>query len=273
MKIEAIKKKAFEIIEPCDDKNKIGKIVDMFIVILIIVNIVIIVAETFDFFNNSNIFHIIEIFSIVIFTVEYAIRIWTSDLMAPEQNKFVVRIKYIFSFMALIDLFAILPFYIPLFIPYDLLVIRSLRIARLLRFFKVNRYTKTFATIGAVFKKKASQLISSAIIIFLLLLITSVLMYEVEHKVQPEKFANAFSSIWWTISTITTVGYGDIYPVTTLGQVLSSVISFLSIGLIAIPSGIISAGFVEQVESEKDKSEDAHNEKCFCPYCGHNLQK
>ena len=272
MDTKIFKSKTFEIIEPSDGNNKLGKAVDIFIVTLIITNIVLVVAETFDILAQfGHIFHAIEIFSTVCFTLEYILRIWTSDLIFPNKTGSRARLKYIFSFMALIDLFAILPFYIPLFLPRALLVIRSLRILRLLRFFKVNRYTTILSTIGDVFKKKASQLISSMIIIFLLLLITSVLMYDAEHKAQPEKFANAFSSLWWTICTITTVGYGDIYPITVFGQLLSSVISFLSIGLIAIPTGIISAGFVEQVENNKNN--EKHDEKCFCPYCGHNLDK
>jgi voltage-gated potassium channel len=127
---------------------------------------------------------------------------------------------------------------------------------------------------GAVFKKKASQIISSISVILVLMVITSVLMYNVEHAAQPEKFSNAFDSLWWTICTITTVGYGDIYPITLPGKIFSGIIAFLSIGLIAIPTSIISSGFIETVEQAKEEKaakEKGQNKKCFCPYCGHKL--
>jgi voltage-gated potassium channel len=127
---------------------------------------------------------------------------------------------------------------------------------------------------GAVFKKKASQIISSVSVILVLMVITSVLMYNVEHAAQPDKFSNAFDSLWWTICTITTVGYGDIYPITLPGKIFSGIIAFLSIGLIAIPTSIISSGFIESVEQAKEEKaakERERDKKSFCPYCGHKL--
>lgn len=124
----------------------------------------------------------IEIISVIIFTAEYLLRVWTSDLLYPNLSKPKAIIKYIFSFMAIIDLFAILPFYLPFFIPIDLRVLRSLRLVRLLRLFKLNRYTTALSTIGAVFKNKASQLISSVFIVSLLMLISSISIYSAEHE-------------------------------------------------------------------------------------------
>jgi len=174
--------------------------------------------------------------------------------------------------MALIDLIAILPFYLQFLLPHNLVVLRTLRAVRLLRLLKITRYTNVTTIIGTVLKKKAGQIISSTFIIFLLMIITSVLMYYVESAAQPEKFSNAFDSLWWTIATITTVGYGDIYPITVLGQIFSGLIAFLSIGLIAIPTSIISAGYIEYVghlkEEEKAKEQE---KKCYCPYCGNKL--
>ena len=178
--------------------------------------------------------------------------------------------------MALMDLLAILPFYVPFIIPVDLRVLRTLRVTRLLRLFKVNRYSSALATIGKVFKRKGSQLVASMFIVSLLMLIASVLMYSIENAAQPNVFHNAFDALWWAIATLTTVGYGDIYPITAGGKMLSSVIAILGIGLIAVPTGIISAGFMETIEpeiAEKESAEKPYDEKCYCPYCGNRIEK
>lgn len=262
-----IKKRTFEIIQIADEKDVLSKIFDVSIICLIILNVVLVIADTFDLPSSlGNIFNIIEVISVIIFTIEYVLRIWTSDLLYPNLKPMKARFKYIFSFMALIDLFAILPFYIPFIIKIDLRVLRMLRIIRLFRVFKINRYTNALSTIGTVFKKKKNQLISSIFVVLLLMIIASVIMYNVENQAQPKVFQNAFSALWWAIATLTTVGYGDIYPVTVFGKILSAIIALLGIGLVAVPTGIISAGFMENIEhSDEDK-------KQYCPYCGKKIK-
>jgi len=272
MDIKAVKKAIFEVITPSDfHSTKASKIFDMFIISLIIVNVALVVIDTFDVMKLK-IFDIIEIISVIIFTIEYLLRVWTADLLFPDRKPFIARLKYIFSFMALIDLIAILPFYVPFLLKDNLMVLRSLRAVRLLRLFKITRYTSVLSTLGIVFKKKAGQVISSMFVVLILMVITSVLMYQVEHAAQPDKFSNAFDSLWWTVATVTTVGYGDLYPITVVGQILSTIIAFLGIGLIAIPTGIISAGFIEHVNLLKEEeNEKKQGEKCFCPYCGKKI--
>ncbi|MDR1002380.1 MAG: ion transporter [Oscillospiraceae bacterium] len=267
-----LKKRVFEIIQTAKEGDRASEAFDIFIVTLIAINVVLVVADTFAMPESAReILSIVETISVVIFTIEYILRLWTSDLLFANIGKAKARIKYTFSFMALIDLFAILPFYIPFIIPLDLRVLRVLRIVRILRLFKVNRYINALSTIGSVFKKKSSQLLSSMFVVALLMIITSVLMYNVENAAQPDKFQNAFSSLWWSIATLTTVGYGDIYPITVAGKIFSGIIAFLGIGLVAVPTSIISAGFIEQIEERK--KEETQDEKCFCPYCGHKLEK
>lgn len=265
-----VKQRTFEIIETANEGDITSKIFDIFIIILIVLNLIMVIAETFTIPDNwKTILSYAETISVIIFTVEYLLRVWTADLICPEKSHFKSRIKYIFSFMAIVDLLAILPFYLPLFIPIDLLVLRAFRVIRLLRIFKINRYTNALNTIGQVFKNKASQLISSIMVVGLLMIIASVLMYNIENSVQPDAFSNALETMWWAVATLTTVGYGDVYPVTAAGKVLSTVIAFLGIGMVAVPTGIITAGFSELIKSEK--SED--DEKKYCPYCGHKLYK
>lgn len=266
-----IKRRAFEIVQSASDGDIASRIFDFFIISLIIINVVTVVAETFTLpAVVLKIIDYIELISVIIFTFEYAVRVWTADYLYNGISPVNSRIKYIFSFMAVIDLLAILPFYIPFIIPIDLRVLRVLRVIRLLRLFKINRYTKALSTIGNVFKKKATQLLSSTLVVFLLMIIASVLMYNIENAAQPNQFENAFSALWWAIATLTTVGYGDIYPVTVAGKILSSVIAVLGIGLVAVPTGIISAGFMECIDEDKKIDND---EKNYCPYCGHKLDK
>ncbi len=269
-----IKNSIYNLIRDDDDNNTASNIFDGIIISLIIINVIMVIADTFklpDYIKSIS--YCIEIVSVVIFTIEYIIRVWTSDLMFSELSPIKSRLKYIFSFMAIVDLLAILPFYVPFLIPVDLRVLRMLRIVRLLRVFKVNRYTHALSAIGRVFKRKKSQLLSSVFVVIILMIIAAVLMYNVENAAQPEVFSNAFTSLWWAVATFTTVGYGDIYPITVLGKILSGVIALLGIGLVAVPTGIISSGFMEQIEEEKNNQNNENDKKEYCPYCGHKLEK
>lgn len=264
------KKRIFQIIE-ISDGDFISRIFDLFIISLILLNVFLVFLDTFTLPDSIRyISRLIETASVAIFSVEYILRFWTSDLLYPKLPAWKARLHYFFSFMALIDILAIIPFFVPLLIPVDLRVLRILRVVRMFRLFKMNRYTNAFSQIVSVFKRQAAQLFSSLFVVFLLIVVTSVIMYHVENAAQPENFSNAFSGMWWAVATLTTVGYGDIYPVTAIGKVLSAIIALLGIGLVAVPTGIISAGFMEQIKDKENESaflEDKH----FCPYCGKKL--
>lgn len=266
-----IKKAVYNLIRDDGENNLASNIFDGIIIFLIIVNVITSIAYTFSIpASLQTVLNYVEIVSVIVFTIEYALRVWTADFIHSELSPMRSRIKYIFSFMAIIDLLAILPFYIPFIIPIDLRALRMLRLIRLVRVFKVNRYTSALLSVVEVFKQKKSQLLSSIFVVFLLMIIAAVLMYNVENEIQPEAFSNAFDALWWAIATLTTVGYGDIYPVTALGKILSSIIAILGIGLVAVPTGIISAGFMEQIDKGKEEAEE---EKKYCPYCGHKIDK
>lgn len=270
MDLIKVKKKVFNIIQSPEDGNILSKIFDIVIITLIIINVASVIAETFELpLIMSKILNYVEIVSFIIFGIEYLLRLWTADLLYPDYPKYKAKLKYMFSFMAIIDLLSVLPFYIQFIIPVDLRVLRVLRMIRVFGLFKIHRYTSAISIIGQVFKSKASQLLSSMFIVSLLMIISSVIMYNVENPVQPDKFENAFSGLWWAIATLTTVGYGDIYPLTSIGKFLSAIIAILGIGLVAVPTGIISAGFMEQTSEKNDEDEKKH----FCPYCGHNIDE
>ena len=265
-----IKSAVFQLIEPSKG-NPASKAFDIFIITLIILNLITIIAETFDLPDDvRNVITTFEIVSVIIFTIEYLLRVWTADMLYPQLKPGRARLKYVCSFMAIIDLLSILPIYVPLLIPLDLRVLRILRVGRLLRILKINRYTHALGMIARVFKEKAAQLISSMLVVGLLIIIASVLMYNIESAVQPDAFSNALETMWWAVATLTTVGYGDVYPITTAGKVLATIIAFLGIGMVAVPTGIITAGFTEIINKEKEAEKE---EIEYCPHCGHKLHK
>lgn len=235
-----------------------------FIQSLIIVNLLAVMFESIASLQEKYgpFFYWFEVISVIIFTVEYLARVWSADVGAGKSVK--ARLKFIFSFLGLIDLLAILPFYLPFIITFDLRFLRIMRLIRLFRVMKITRYSKALRLIGEVLKRKKEGLFLTIFITFLLLIVASSLMYYVEHNAQPEQFSNIFQSFWWAVATLTTIGYGDIYPVTALGKLLSAVIALLGIGLVALPTGILSAGFME-ILKENGKPQT-------CPHCGRILE-
>ena len=263
------KKKIFELIDDSGiQKTKWNKRVDLFIVGLIFISIIEIILESHKHIRiaYSNEFAIVEFAIVSIFTIEYILRVWTSDLRYPELNKFKARLKFVFSPLGLIDLVAILPFFLPFFFKFDLRFIRLLRMVSLLRIFKLYRYTRALRLVGKVVMDKKSELGITVFIAIILILVSSTIMYHLEHKVQPDQFPNIISTFWWSIATLTTVGYGDVYPVTSWGKVVAGIIALLGIGLVALPTGIISSGFIENLYPETPE------DNCFCPNCGKKLK-
>ena len=191
----------------------------------------------------------VEVLTILIFCVEYILRIWTADYLYPDKNEFRSRLRFLISFDGIIDLLTILPF----FFLSGMVIFRMLRVARIFHLFRLNARYDSFNVITTVLYEKRNQIISSVFIVLILMLASSLCMYSVEHDSQPEVFRNAFSGIWWSMSTLLTVGYGDIYPI-TLGRIMAICIAYLGVGAVAIPTGIISAGFVEQYQRKSGLS-------------------
>ncbi|MDR2902913.1 MAG: ion transporter [Clostridiales bacterium] len=264
-----IRQKIFDLITKQENDIGIESIFNNFVVVLIVMNTIAVIIATFSNLPPLVVdsLRIFEIASSLFFTAEYFSRVITADFLYPSVSPIRAAFRYIFSVSAFIDLFSILPFYLPLVIPVDLRALRMLRLFRFLRVFKLNRYTESLQVILKVFKNKASELVSSVFIISVLIIIASALMYDIEHQAQPEVFTNFFTSVWWAVATLTTVGYGDIYPVTPLGKILSAIIAILGIGFVALPTGIISSGFIDELSAKK-KTPNANK---YCPHCGHKL--
>ena len=171
----------------------------------------------------------------------------------------------------MVDLIAILPFYLPFIFRFDLRFIRILRVLRLLRILKIHRYTQALNLVGNVFYEKRSELGASIFVTFILMLVSSTIMYNLENEVQPEKFPDIISTFWWSVATLTTVGYGDVYPITGWGKLISGIIALLGIGLVAIPTGIISAGFIQKMEENKKNVPKEIKGFTYCHHCGTKL--
>jgi voltage-gated potassium channel len=260
-----MKQKIYNLVEKGSHGSKVNLIFDYFLVILIVLNVLAAAGDTLTNITAiwKDILKGFEIFSIFVFTLELILRIYISDLTHPSKNWYTSAFRFAFSTFGLIDILAILPFYLPFIINLDLRFLRILRLIRFFRVFKISRYNSTLKLITEVLREKKGEIGMTFFIAGLMLLVSGFLMYSIENPVQPEKFPNIFASLWWAVATLTTVGYGDIYPITALGKVVSSFVAFLGIGLIALPTGIISAGFIEKINQSKDEKKII-----ICPHCG-----
>ena len=242
------RKRLFDIIQIGNTSDRPSRYFDIFIAVVIIANISVLFLETFQSLSEYfGLFDAIDDITVSIFIVEYILRIWTADFLFPEQKRGVAIFRFITSANGIIELLTILPF----FFLSGMVVFRMLRVVRIFHLFRLNSHYDSFSVIRTVLNEKKNQILSSLFIIFIVIMASSLLMYNVENKVQPESFENAFSGLWWSVSTILTIGYGDIYPVTILGKILGVIISFLGVFAVALPTGIISAGFVEQYQEMK----------------------
>ena len=256
------RRRVSEIIEAGTSDDWVSRGYDLFSTFMTLVNVVVTVLYTFDEMelNHGPELLLLEAVTVAFFAIEYILRVWTAQFLYPEQNQWEAVKRYTTSFAGLIDLLSFLPYYLPIFFPTGAAVFRMFRVVRLFRLFQINAYYDSLNVIAEVIASKKQQLLSSVFTIFLLMLASSLCMYSLEHEAQPEVFTNAFSGMWWSVSTLLTVGYGDIYPITTLGKVFSIFITFLGVGMVAIPTGIISAGFVDQYSRLKKISEYANEE-------------
>jgi voltage-gated potassium channel len=257
-----------ELIYDPDDHSAVLDWYDISLTGLIILNILAVVLETVASLGVpfAPYFRAFEVFSVAVFTLEYVARLWACTADSRYAHPIWGRLRYATTFMVLIDLLAFAPFYLPAVLPVDLRFMRGLRLFRLLWVLKLGRYSKSLSLLGRVLRAKTADLGTAVFGLLVLLVIAASVMYYVEHGAQPELFSSIPASMWWAVSTLTTVGYGDIYPITPLGKVTSSFISVLGIGLFALPAGILAAGF-----SEERQRQAAKDSTGACPHCGRRV--
>lgn len=258
-----IKARIYGILEPGDEDSRYF---DPFIMSLIALNVLAVVLETVDWIyaGHAALFRAFDVFSVMVFTVEYILRAWSCTVNPRYGNSVTGRLRYLITPMALVDLLAILPFYLP-FVYTDLRFMRALRLFRLFRILKLARYSESLQTFVDVLRLKKEELLLMFFAIIILLVISSSLMYEAEHEAQPRAFASIPAAMWWGIVTLATVGYGDVYPVTDWGRFIGSIVVILGIGLFALPTGVLASGFAEVLATRKEESRRGNQR---CPHCG-----
>jgi len=259
-----IKSRIWEILEPAINNDIPSKVFDCFILMLISLNVLAVIFGTVPSIQEhySRFLAGFETISVLIFTVEYVLRLVTCTTDQRFKKKATGRLRFSTRPMSIIDLLAIIPFYLP-FVGIDLRALRVFRMMRIFRMLKAARYISSLELIKNVFHDKREELSMTFFIMLFLLVTSATALYYCEHPAQPGKFSSIPATMWWSIATLTTVGYGDIYPITTIGKFCASIIAILGIGLFALPTGILGSGFVEHTQKKKRTRS--------CPHCGKEI--
>ncbi|MGB0717442.1 MAG: ion transporter [Phycisphaerae bacterium] len=261
-----LQKRTFEILEAADDGDRLSYSVDLALASLIVLNVLAAIVQTVDpVYKAYGVwFDGFELISVIIFSLEYLLRVWSCTVSSAFAETVKGRIRFMLTPMAIIDLLAIVPFFLTA-MSFDFRMLRAIRMVRLLRILKIARYSETLQLLARVMINRKNELLVTMLAVTVLLIFASTLMYYAERDVQPEQFSSIPASMWWGVATLTTVGYGDIYPVSPLGKALGAGIAVLGIGLFALPAGILGSGFVEAMEKK-------HRQKEVCPHCGEHLE-
>lgn len=265
----ATKGKVHTLLHPELGHTKWDKFINIFIIVLILLNVIAVMLETVPAIQepHAEFFRVFDALSVTIFTIEYVLRVWSSNHDPQFGHSVKGRLRYMLTPGALIDLVAILPFYFYSVFTIDLRVLRILRLLRFLRLFRLTSYMKATRLVISVFKATRNQLLLALVLVLFLIVISSSLVYFAEHLAQPDKFTSIPATVWWSVVTLTTVGYGDMIPVTTSGKIFTSVILIAGVTLFALPAGIITAGFLEEIRKGKN------HKTIHCPHCGKPIEE
>ena len=252
MKRKAFRRKLYHILENADYGNWISKLDQILLSILIFLDITVFILETSQPLNERYyfVFRGIGIFSTIFFTVEYGLRLWLCTLERRFRHPVWGRVRYVFTPMAIIDFISTFPFYL-LLVFHNLVFLKTLRLLRLARILKIGRYFKSLRSLVRVIISKQEELLITISIIFFLLIIASSLMFFAEHDAQPEAFSSIPAAMWWGVVTLTTVGYGDIYPITLTGKLLGAALACFGIGVFVLPAGIVASSFAAEVSQDE----------------------
>ncbi len=256
MKTKKIRSRLYEILEKQDGKDKLGIYSDLFLIILIILNIIAVLLETVDSIYSAYKLQFIyfERFSTIIFLIEYLLRVWVCVENKTEKNKPIfTRLRYMITWPAIIDLLAVLSGILPMIFEVDLRILRALRMLRLLKF---SRYFKVMNLLLGVLKEEKQSFLAAMFLLVIAMLIASTGIYIFEKDAQPDKFGSIPEAMWWAVATLTTVGYGDVTPITAMGKLFGAIVTIIGIGTVALPSGILASGFSDQLKRRQNTYQD-----------------
>lgn len=247
-----LRKVVHQKLDPDQKSDWMSRYVDLFLIVLIAVNVVAVILETVASIEARyrDAFWVIEVISVAVFSVEYIARVWASVEDPQYRDLKYPRLSYMLSPMALIDLLAIAPFYLGFFLHMDL---RFLRVLRLLRILKLTRYSSAMSMLLEVFREEANSFFAGFFILIVLLVLAASGAYLAEHQVQPDKFGSIPAAMWWAMATLTTVGYGDVTPVTPAGQIFGSLVAVVGIGMAALPAGILASGMADRLRRTREE--------------------
>ena len=262
----SLRRKVWGIIAVAKPGDRGSRYFDIFILSLIFLNVLAVILSSVQFYLEQweVFFDVFERFSVFVFSIEYLFRIWSCVEDPRFQEPVFGRFRFSMQIMPVIDLLAILPFYLPLFGFEDNRSLRVFRLLRLLRIAKGGRYFVSVRLIGNVVQSKKEELVLAFGMVLMLLIVSSSLLYACENEVQPDVFSSIPATMWWAIATLTTVGYGDMYPITVMGKVMASITAVFGIGLFALPAGMLGAGFVEEIQKRRQMERS-------CPHCGKTI--
>jgi voltage-gated potassium channel len=262
--MSTLKEKVFDILDYNPGAGPVEKVVTFGLIALIVANVlaVILQAEPGLGETNADFFNAFEFFSVAIFIIEYLLRVWSITVDPRYREPVSGRLRFMVTPLAIVDVLAIAPAFLPLVAPLDLRTLRILRLFRVIRLFKITRYSEALGTFSRVIERKRPQLTITAIVALMIFVIASGLIFTLEHEAQPDEFPSITGTMWWTLETLTTVGYGDVYPITTAGKVIGGLVSMLGIAFFGLPAGILAAGFIEEIQRE------GYREAKVCPHCG-----
>jgi voltage-gated potassium channel len=262
-----MKRRIGEILEPESKNDFLSRGFNIFIISLIVLNVFAVALETVQGISelHSGSLRVFEWFSMVVFSIEYGLRVWTCTLKPEFSSPIRGRLRYMLTPSAIIDLLVVIPFYLPFFFEMDLRFLRILRLFRLFALFKMARYSQSLHLFKGVLKDTKEELLIVFAATMAMLVFASGGIYFIENRAQPEAFSSIPASLWWAVSTMTTVGYGDVYPITTLGKIFGGFISMLGLGTFGLPVGIIAYGFVEELQKQKMRPMQ-------CPHCGEGFE-
>jgi voltage-gated potassium channel len=247
-----IRRRTYEVLEPWKPGDRASLIVESTLVLLIVLNVVAVILESVPSigFAHTRLFDHMELTSIAIFTIEYLLRVWSSveDPGMAQRTATGARLRFLVTPLAVIDLIAIAPFYLSYVVGIDLRVLRVLRVMRIL---KLTRYSPAINLLVSVFRQEAGAFGAALFILLIVMMFASCGIYLVEHRVQPEAFGSIPAAMWWAVSTLTTVGYGDVTPTTPWGKVFGACVTIVGIGMVALPSGLLASGFSSQLRKRR----------------------
>jgi voltage-gated potassium channel len=248
--------------------RRYGRWFTLALISLISLNALAILLHTVPKINAgySRLFLDFEVFSVVLFTIEYAVRLWVCVEDERYRHPVRGRLRYALTAPALIHLLAILPFYLSHF-NADLSLIRLLRLFQMVRLFRLTRYSRALTVIREVLVERKEELVLSVLFILFVLLISSSVMYYLEHDGNPRDFSSIPATLWWGVATMTTVGYGDVVPQTPWGKVIGGIVALTGVGLVALPTGILASGFAQAM------SRNRGTKRHVCPHCGREFHE